>query len=390
MDGVSGAAPVVQFDASAYQTRFACELKGFDASDFIDKRLIRQSDPYVQYSLACVVEAMRQSGIDLEKVNRQRCGVIWTSGIGGLQSLEEEIGKFTLREGPPKINPFYIPKIITNMASGTIAMQYGFSGINFATTSACASSTHALIDAFNYIRLGKADIIISGGAEAGITPTGFAGFNSLHALSTRNESPETASRPFDAERDGFVMGEGAGALILEELEHARARGAEIYAEIAGGGFSCDAYHMTAPHPEGAGAVLSMRTAIDDAGLTTADVDYLNCHATATPAGDIGESMAVKTLFDGHLDSLYISGTKSMTGHMLGAAGAVEALICIAALMEQKIPPTINTRTIDPLIPEDLRIVTGKAIPARVDTAMSNTFGFGGHNATIIVKRYEED
>jgi 3-oxoacyl-[acyl-carrier-protein] synthase II len=387
--GVSGAAPITRFDASKFKTRFACEVKGFNPEDHFERKEARKIDQYTQFALVAVAEAMKDSGISSDAVNLDRAGVIWGSGIGGLKTFQDECQNFFAGDGTPRFNPFFIPRMIADIASGHISITYGFRGPNFTTVSACASSTNALIDAFTYIRMGKADIIISGGSEATIHETGVGGFNALHALSTRNDSPETASRPFDKDRDGFVLGEGAGCLILEEYEHAKKRGAKIYAEIVGGGMSADAHHLTAPHPEGLGALNVMRNALSDAGLTVKDIDYINVHGTSTPLGDIAETKAITQVFGEHAYKLNISSTKSMTGHLLGAAGAIEALACIMALNKNLVPPTINHFTDDPELDTKLNLTFTTAQEREVNYALSNTFGFGGHNASVILKKYKE-
>lgn len=385
--GVSGADRITRFDPSFFKTQFACELKGFRAEDHFDRKEARKMDPFCQYAMVAVDEAIRSAGLDLEKINKDRVGVIWGSGNGGIFTFQEQVTEFINGGGIPRFNPFFIPKMIVDISAGLIAIKYGFRGVNYSTISACATSNTALIDAFNYIRWGKADIIVSGGSEAPITEAGVGGFNASKALSTRNDSPATASRPFDATRDGFVIGEGAGALVLENLDSALSRGATIYGEIVGGGMSADAYHMTATHPEGLGARLAMQQALEDAGLVVTDVDYINTHATSTPLGDISELNAIDHLFGEHAAKLSISATKSMTGHLLGAAGAIEAIAAIMAIRENTIPPTINTTELDPAVPAGLNIVLGKAVQREVNVAMSNTFGFGGHNAIAVFKKY---
>ncbi len=387
INGVSGAGPITKFDASKFKTRFACEVKGYDVNDYFERKEGRKLDGFAQYAMVVVDQAIKDSGIDLEKVNHDRVGVIWGSGIGGLKTFQDEVSAFAKGDGTPRFNPFFIPKMIADIASGHISIRYGFRGPNFTTVSACASSTNAMIDAFTYIRLGKADVMVTGGSESTINETCVGGFNALQALSLRNDDPKTASRPFDLDRDGFVMGEGGGGLILEELEHARARGAKIYAEIVGGGMSADAYHMTAPHPEGLGAVLVMRAAMADAGLTTTDIEYINVHGTSTPIGDPQEIKAIQTVFGEHAYNLNISSTKSMTGHLLGAAGAIEAIASIMALVHGIIPPTINHFTDDPAFDPKINLTFHKAQKRNVSIVMSNTFGFGGHNASVIFKKY---
>jgi len=386
LDGVSGAGPITRFDPTHFKTQFACEVKDFTPTDFLDRKEARKLDMYAVYAMVSVSEAMSDSKLDLEKINPDRAGVIWGSGIGGLDTFLKECGDFATGSGVPRFNPFFIPKMIADIAAGHISIKYGFRGPNFATVSACASSTHALIDAFNYIKWGKADIFISGGSEASINEAGVGGFNAMHALSTRNDSPQTASRPFDKDREGFVLGEGAGALILEEYEHAVARGANIYAEIVGGAMTADAHHITAPHPEGVGATNVMRLAIQDSGLKPDDVDYVNVHGTSTPLGDIAEVKAIQSVFGEHAKNLNISSTKSMTGHLLGAAGAIETIAAILSVKNDIVPPTINHFTDDPEIDPTLNYTFNKAQKREVKTAISNTFGFGGHNACVMVKK----
>ena len=386
LNGVSGAGPITRFDSTHFKTQFACEVKNFTPTDFLDRKEARKLDMYAIYAMVAVSEAMTDSKLDLETINPDRAGVIWGSGIGGLDTFLKECGDFATGSGVPRFNPFFIPKMIADIAAGHISIKYGFRGPNFATVSACASSTHALIDAFNYIKWGKADIFISGGSEASINEAGVGGFNAMHALSTRNDSPKTASRPFDKDREGFVLGEGAGALILEEYEHAKARGANIYAEIVGGAMTADAHHITAPHPEGIGATNVMRLAIEDANLKPEDVDYVNVHGTSTPLGDIAEVKAIQSVFGEHAKNLNISSTKSMTGHLLGAAGAVETIAAILSVKNDIVPPTINHFTDDPEIDSSLNYTFNKAQKREVKTAISNTFGFGGHNACVMVKK----
>ena len=386
LNGVSGAAPITRFDPSQFKTTFACEVKNFTPTDFLDKREVRRLDMYAIYAMVAASEAMQDAGIDTNKINPDKAGVIWGSGIGGLDTFLKECGDFAKGSGVPRFNPFFIPRMIADIAAGHISIKYGFRGPNFATVSACASSTHALIDAFNYIKWGKADIFITGGSEASINEAGVGGFNAMHALSTRNESPTTASRPFDKDRDGFVLGEGAGALILEDYEHAISRGADIYAEIVGGAMTADAHHITAPHPEGAGATNVMKLAIKDAGLKPTDVDYVNVHGTSTPLGDIAEIKAIEKVFGKHAQKINISSTKSMTGHLLGAAGAIETIAAILSVKNNIIPPTINHFTKDPEINESLNYTFNKPQKREVRSAISNTFGFGGHNACIMVKK----
>ncbi|MCJ0741972.1 MULTISPECIES: beta-ketoacyl-ACP synthase II [Pedobacter] len=388
-NGVSGAAPIKGFNTEKFKTKFACEVKNFNPEDFLDKKEARKLDPFVQYALVATEEAVKDGGFDFSKLDTNRIGVIWGAGIGGLKTFLDEISNFAKGDGTPRYNPFFIPKMIIDIAPGHISMKYGLHGPNFATVSACASSTNALIDAFNYIRLGIADVIISGGSEAIINEAGMGGFNAMHALSTRNDDPQTASRPFDKDRDGFVAGEGAGTIILEELEHAKARGAKIYAEIVGGGMSADAHHITAPHPEGLGAKMVMTNALKDAGLNTSDIDYINVHGTSTPLGDIQEAKAIVNLFGEDAYKLNISSTKSMTGHLLGAAGAVESIAAILAVQNDIVPPTINHFTDDPEFDPNLNFTFNKAQKRLVRAALSNTFGFGGHNASVVFKKYEE-
>jgi 3-oxoacyl-[acyl-carrier-protein] synthase II len=387
-NGVSGAAPITHFDATKFKTRFACELKNFDITAFFDRKEARKMDRFTQYAMVAADEAIVDSKLDLEKVDKDRVGVIWGAGIGGLETFQNEVLSFAEGDGTPRFNPFFIPKMIADIAPGQISIRYGFRGPNFATVSACASSSNAIIDALNYIRLGHADVMVSGGSEATITIAGIGGFNALQALSTRNDDPSTASRPFDKDRDGFVSGEGAGALILEEYEHAKARGAKIYAELAGGGLSADAYHITAPHPEGLGAINVMRNCLRDAGLKPEDVDAINMHGTSTPLGDIAETKAILEVFGEHAYSININSTKSMTGHLLGAAGAVEAIASILAIKYGIVPPTINHFTDDDQIDSKLNFTFNKAQKRDVKVAMSNTFGFGGHNACVLFKKLD--
>ena len=392
LDGVSGAAPITQFDCSKFKTQFACEVKGLNVGDWIDRKEARKMDRYTQLALVSAAQAVKDSGMDLEKEDKNRIGVIFGVGIGGIKTFEDEVSYYAQnKENGPKFNPFFIPKMISDIAAGQISIQYGFHGPNYATTSACASSTNAIADAFNLIRLGKANIIVSGGAEAAICACGVGGFNAMHALSTRNDEPAKASRPFSASRDGFVMAEGAGCLILEELEHAKARGAKIYAEMVGEGESGDAYHITASHPEGLGAKLVMQAAIDDAGLKPEDIDYINVHGTSTHVGDISEAKAIKDVFGDAAYKLNISSTKSMTGHLLGAAGAVEAMVSVLSVQNDIVPPTINhdEDDKDEEIDYNLNFTFNKAQKRTVRAAMSNTFGFGGHNACVIFKKYDD-
>jgi len=390
--GKSGAAPITHFDASKFKTQFACEVKNFNAADHFDRKKLRQLDLYAQYGLVAARQAVADSGIeDFADLDKNRVGVIVAAGIGGLHTFEEEAGYYAMHEDQgPKYNPFFIPKMIADIASGHISMEFGYHGPNYGIVSACASSNNAIIDAFNLIRLGKADVIVTGGAEAAVYPAGVGGFNSMHALSTRNDSPETASRPFSASRDGFVIGEGSAILILEELEHALARGARIYAEVAGGGLSADAYHLTATHPEGLGAKLAMSNALDDAGMKPQDIDYINVHGTSTPVGDVSEVKAIVELFGEHAHKLNISSTKSMTGHLLGATGALEAMFSTLAVKNDIVPPTINHQEgdEDENIDYTLNFTFDKAQKRPVNVALSNAFGFGGHNATVIVKKYK--
>ena len=391
INGVSGAGPITHFDASKFKTQFACEVKDFDATAHFDRKKVRQLDLYAQYAIVAARQAVADGGLEGENINKNRVGVIVAAGIGGLHTFEEEAGYYALtKDNGPKYNPFFIPKMIADIASGHISMEYGFHGPNYGTVSACASSNNAIIDAFNLIRLGKADAIVTGGAEAAIFPAGVGGFNAMHALSTRNDDPKGASRPFSASRDGFVMGEGSAVLILEELEHAKARGAKIYAEVVGGGMSADAHHLTATHPEGLGAMLSMQNALEDAGMKPEDIDYINAHGTSTPVGDVSEIKAIVGVFGDAAKKLNISSSKSMTGHLLGATGALEAIFSIKAVQEDIVPPTINHSAddVEPQIPTDLNLTFDKAQRRTVRAALSNVFGFGGHNATIIVKKYE--
>ena len=386
-NGVSGAGPITRFDSSKFKTQFACEVKNFDPLNFFDRKEIRKFDPFTLFGMVCADEAVKDSGLDSETLNPDRIGVIWASGIGGMTTIFDEISSFAAGDGTPRFSPLMIPKMIADIAAGQISIRYGFRGPNFATVSACASSANALIDAYNYIRLGMADAFVTGGSEAAINIAGVGGFNAMHAMSTRNDDPLTASRPFDKDRDGFVIGEGGAALIFEDLEHALARGAKIYAEVAGAGMSADAYHITAPHPEGLGALNSMRSAILDAGMTVNDIDHVNTHGTSTPLGDIAETTALAKLFGEHSSKVYVNSTKSMTGHLLGAAGAVEAMASIFAVQHDIIPPTINHFTDDPEVDQSLTYVFNKALHTTVNTALSNTFGFGGHNATLIFKKF---
>ena len=388
LNGKSGAALIKQFDSSLFKTQFACELKDFNIEDHMDRKEARKLDQFAQYALVSATQAVEDSKILDSNPNKDRIGVVWGSGIGGLKTFQDEAQNFFAGDGTPRINPFFIPKMIADIASGHISIKYGLRGPNYVTVSACASSTNAIIDAFNLIRLGKADAIVTGGSEAAVNEMGIGGFNALKALSTRNDSPETASRPFDVDRDGFVLGEGAGALILEELTHALNRGAKIYAEVAGGGMSGDAYHMTAPHPEGIGARNTMLAALEDAELNPTDVDYVNVHGTSTPLGDIAEVKAIEAVFGDHSYKLNISATKSMTGHLLGAAGAIEAIACVLSVQNDIVPPTINHFTDDPELNSNLNFTFNKAQKRVVNVALSNTFGFGGHNTSVIVRKYK--
>jgi 3-oxoacyl-[acyl-carrier-protein] synthase II len=385
-NGVSGADKITLFDASLFKTQFACEVKGFQPEDFMEKREVRRVDRFTQFALASTAEAINHSGLDLDQIDKTRVGVVWASGIGGLATLEKEVEDFALGNGIPKHNPFLIPKMISDIAAGMISMQYGFMGVNYATVSACASSSHAIMNAFDHIRIGRADIIVTGGSEATVTKTAVGGFNSMKALSERNDDPKTASRPFDYERDGFVLGEGAGALILEEYEHAVRRGATIYAEVVGAAATADAHHITAPHPEGIGVINVMNIALSDAGMNPEDIDYVNVHGTSTPLGDVAELKAIRHVFGDHAYNLNISSTKSMTGHLLGAAGAVEAIASIMAMQDDFIPPTINHFTDDPNIDPRLNLTFNEAQHRKVRAVISNTFGFGGHNASVILKK----
>lgn len=386
--GTGGAGPITRFDTTEFKTKFACELKGFDIEKFMEKKEARKMDMFTQYAMVAAQEAVENAGLHLDGVDKTQIGVIWASGNGGMQTFEDQIVEFTQSNFVPKFNPFFIPKLISDIAAGQISMKYGFMGVNYCTVSACASSSSALVDAFNFIRLGKANAIVAGGSEAPVTRAGIAGFNALKALSTRNDDPATASRPFDANRDGFVMGEGAGAIILEEYEHAVKRGATIYAEMVGGAMTADAYHLTATHPEGLGARLGMQRALEDAELKPEDVDYINAHATSTPLGDASELKGIMGVFSDHVTKLNISATKSMTGHLLGAAGAIEAIACIQATRHNLVPPTINTGTLGEGIPANLNLTLGKAQERTINVAMSNTFGFGGHNAIVVFKKYQ--
>ncbi len=388
INGVSGAAPITYFDTTNFKTKFACEVKNFNVEDFIDRKEARKMDRYAQYALVSTDEAVKDANFDFDTLDRDRVGVIWGSGIGGLETFQEEVMNFAAGNGTPKFNPFFIPKMIADIAGGHISIKYGFRGPNFTTVSACASSTNALIDAFNYIRLGHADVMVTGGSEAAVTIAGMGGFNAMHALSTRNDDPKTASRPMDKGREGFVLGEGAGSLILEEYEHAKARGANIYCEIGGGGMSADAHHITAPHPEGLGARNVMINCLRDAGLKPEDVDGVNMHGTSTPLGDIAESKAILEVFGDHAYTLNLNSTKSMTGHLLGAAGAIETIASILSIKYGIVPPTINHFTDDENIDPKLNFTFNKAQKREMNVVMSNTFGFGGHNACVLVKKLE--
>ena len=383
LSGTSGAAPITYFDASKFKTQFACEVKDFNPQDHFDRKEVRKMDRFTQFAMVATDEAIADAGLNVDQIDKDRVGVIWGAGIGGLETFQNEVLNFAAGDGTPRFNPFFIPKMIADIAPGMISIKYGFAGPNFATVSACASSANALIDALNYIRFGYADIMVSGGSEACVTIAGVGGFNALHALSTRNDAPETASRPFDKTRDGFVLGEGAGTLILEEYEHAKARGAKIYAEVLGGGLSADAHHMTAPHPEGAGAIKVMRNCLRDAQLKPEDVDAINMHGTSTPLGDVAETLAVKKVFGEHAYNININSTKSMTGHLLGAAGAVEAIASVMAIQHDVVPPTINFTTPDENIDAELNFTFGTPQKRTVNVALSNTFGFGGHNACVV-------
>ncbi len=388
VNGKSGCAPITSFDSEKFKTKFACELKGFNPLDHFDRKEARKLDKFAQYALVASEEAIKDSGFDLEKVDKFRVGVIWGAGIGGIQTFQDEVTNFNSGDGTPRFNPFFIPKMIADIAPGHISIKNGFMGPNYTTVSACASSANAMIDALNYIRLGHCDIIITGGSEAAVIEAGMGGFNAMHALSTRNESPETASRPFDATRDGFVLGEGAGALVLESYEHAKARGAKIYAEVMGGGMTSDAHHMTAPHPEGVGVERVMHNCLKDAGLQPEEVDAINTHGTSTPLGDIAELKAITKVFGTHAKNININSTKSMTGHLLGAAGGIEAVASILSMQHGMVPPTINHTTVDENIDQSLNLTLNKAQKRDVKVAMSNTFGFGGHNACVVFKKID--
>jgi 3-oxoacyl-[acyl-carrier-protein] synthase II len=388
VSGKSGAAPITYFDTEKFKTKFACEIKNFDPTNFIDRKDARKMDKFTQYAMVASDEAIADAKLNLDTINKLRVGVIWGAGIGGLETFQDEVLNFAAGDGTPRFNPFFIPKMIADIAPGNISIKHGFMGPNYTTVSACASSANAMIDALNYIRLGHCDVIVTGGSEAAVTIAGMGGFNAMHALSTRNDSPETASRPFDATRDGFVLGEGAGAIILEDYEHAIARGAKIYAEVLGGGMSSDAYHMTAPHPEGIGVVAVMKNCLENAGLSAHDVDHINTHGTSTPLGDVAELKAIKQVFGEHAKNININSTKSMTGHLLGAAGAVEAIASILSIEHGIVPPTINHSVVDENIDPELNLTLNKAQKRNVKVAMSNTFGFGGHNACVLFKKLD--
>ena len=389
VNGKSGAAPITHFNAEKFKTRFACEVKNFDVTEFMNRKEARKLDKYAQYAIVAADEAIANSKLDLETVDKSRVGVIWGAGIGGIETFHAEVKNFTEGDGTPRFNPFFIPKMIADIAPGNISIRHGFMGPNFTTVSACASSANAMIDALNYIRLGHCDVIVTGGSEAAVVESGMGGFNALHALSTNNDNHEGASRPFDANRDGFVLGEGAGALILEEYEYAKARGAKIYAEVVGGGLSSDAYHMTAPHPEGIGVVAVMNNCLKNAGLKPEDVDIINTHGTSTPLGDVAELKAIGKVFGDHAKNININSTKSMTGHLLGAAGAIEAIASVLSLEHGIVPPTINHETVDENIDPELNLTLNKAQKRNAKVAMSNTFGFGGHNACVLLKKLDE-
>ena len=388
ISGKSGAAPITYFDTEKFKTKFACELKNFEATDFFDRKEARKMDRFTQYALVASDEAIIDAKLDLDKLNKLRVGVIWGAGIGGLETFQDEVLNFAAGDGTPRFNPFFIPKMIADIAPGNISIKHGFMGPNYTTVSACASSANAIIDALNYIRLGHCDVIVTGGSEAAVTKAGMGGFNAMHALSTRNESPETASRPFDATRDGFVLGEGAGAMILEDYEHAKARGAKIYAEVLGGGLSSDAYHMTAPHPEGIGVIAVMKNCLENAGVRPEDVDHINTHGTSTPLGDVAELKAIKEVFGEHAKNININSTKSMTGHLLGAAGAIESIASILTIEHGIVPPTINHSVVDENIDPELNLTLNKPQKRNIKIAMSNTFGFGGHNACVLFKKID--
>jgi len=386
--GKSGAAPITYFDTEKFKTKFACEIKNFEATDFLDRKEARKMDKFAQYAMIAADEAIADAKLNLDEVNKLRVGVIWGAGIGGLETFQDEVLNYASGDGSPRFNPFFIPKMIADIAPANISIKYGFMGPNYTTVSACASSANAMFDALNSIRLGHCDVIVTGGSEAAVTIAGMGGFNAMHALSTRNESPESASRPFDGTRDGFVLGEGAGALVLEEYEHAKKRGAKIYAEFLGGGLSSDAYHMTAPHPDGIGVIAVMKNCLENAGLKPEDVDHINTHGTSTPLGDVAELKAISEVFGSHAKHININSTKSMTGHLLGAAGAIEAISVILAMEHGMVPPTINHTTVDENIDPELNLTLNKAQKRDVKVGMSNTFGFGGHNACVLFKRLE--
>ncbi|WP_250433489.1 beta-ketoacyl-ACP synthase II [Hanstruepera flava] len=388
ISGKSGAAPITYFDTEKFKTKFACELKNFNATDFLDRKEARKMDRFTQYAMVASDEAIADSKLDLDKINKLRVGVIWGAGIGGLETFQQEVLNFADGDGTPRFNPFFIPKMIADIAPGNISIKHGFMGPNYTTVSACASSANAMIDALNTIRLGHCDVVVTGGSEAAVTIAGMGGFNAMHALSTRNESPETASRPFDATRDGFVLGEGAGAIILEDYEHAKARGAKIYAEVIGGGLSSDAYHMTAPHPDGIGVIAVMKNCLENAGIQPEEVDHINTHGTSTPLGDVAELKAISEVFGDHAKNISINSTKSMTGHLLGAAGAIESIASILAMEHGMVPPTINHEVVDENIDPELNLTLNKAQKRDVKVAMSNTFGFGGHNACVLFKKLD--
>lgn len=388
-NGKSGSAPITYFDTEKFKTKFACEIKNYDPLNYFDRKEARKLDRFAQYALVASDEAIQDAGLEIEKLDKFRVGVIWGAGIGGLETFQEEVLNFAAGDGTPRFNPFFIPKMIADIAPGHISIKHGFMGPNFTTVSACASSANAMIDSLNYIRLGHCDVIVTGGSEAAVTIAGMGGFNAMHALSTMNDTPETASRPFDATRDGFVLGEGAGALILEEYEHAKARGAKIYAEVIGGGMSSDAYHLTAPHPEGIGVERVMHNCLKDAGITADQVDAINTHGTSTPLGDVAELKAISKVFGNHAHKININSTKSMTGHLLGAAGAIEAIASILAMKHNLVPPTINHTTVDENIDPALNLTLNKAQAREVNVAMSNTFGFGGHNACVLFRKLEQ-
>lgn len=388
ISGKSGAAPITYFDTEKFKTKFACELKNFNPTDFLDRKEARKMDRFTQYAIVASDEAILDAKIDLDKINKLRVGVIWGAGIGGIETFQDEVLNFATGDGTPRFNPFFIPKMIADIAPGNISIKYGFMGPNYTTVSACASSANAMIDALNYIRLGHCDVVVTGGSEAAVTIAGMGGFNAMHALSTRNDCPETASRPFDATRDGFVLGEGAGAIILEDYEHAKARGAKIYAEVLGGGLSSDAYHMTAPHPDGIGVIAVMKNCLENAGVKPEEVDHINTHGTSTPLGDVAELKAISEVFGDHAKNININSTKSMTGHLLGAAGAIESIASILAMEHGIVPPTINHKVIDENIDPELNLTLNKAQKRDLKIAMSNTFGFGGHNACVLFKKLD--